>query len=53
MLAKSYSNKDRYEDLAYGFSVHIKNWEIIFCSIAHKNKNIGSPSSIEIKKFFK
>ena len=53
MLAKSYSSKDRYEDFAYGFSINIKDWEIVFGSIRHKNENIGCPSSIEIKKFFK
>ena len=52
MLAKSYSGKNKYEDFAYGFSIHIKNWEIVFGSITHKNENIGSPSSIEIKKIF-
>ena len=52
MIAKSYLDNNKYDDFAYGFTLNIRSWEIIFGNLIHKNKNIGSPSSIEIRKFF-
>ncbi len=50
-LGTSYS-KDSYKDFSYGLSFQIKDWAIIFGSIIHDNSALGTPKSVELKKYF-
>ena len=50
-LGTSYS-KNSYKDFSYGLSFKLKNWMIIFGSILHNNSTLGTPKSIELRKYF-
>ena len=50
-LGTSYS-KNSYKDFSYGLSFHLKDWAIIFSSIIHDNSKLGTPKSVELRKYF-
>ena len=50
MLGLSYS--DGYRDFSYGLSFEIKKWMIIFGNLNHENPALGTPQSIELRKYF-
>ena len=50
MLGSSYS--DGYSDFSYGLSFEIKKWMIIFGNLNHENPALGTPQSIELRKYF-
>ena len=51
VLGTSYS-KDSYKDFSYGFNFELRNWAITFGSILHSNSELGTPKSVELKKYF-
>ena len=50
-LGTSYS-KNSYRDFSYGLSFNLKDWMIIFGSIVHDNSALGTPKSVELRKYF-
>ena len=50
-IGTSYS-KDSYKDFSYGLSFEIKDWMIVFGSIIHDNPALGTPKSVELRKYF-
>ena len=50
-LGTSYS-KNSYRDFSYGLSFNLKDWMIIFGSIIHDNSALGTPKSVELRKYF-
>tara|TARA_Y100000590_G_C15744951_1_gene1021630 strand:+ start:5618 stop:6490 length:873 start_codon:yes stop_codon:yes gene_type:complete len=41
-----------YDDVAFGLSIKLKNWSLIYANLKHDNSNLGNPSSIELRKYF-
>ena len=51
-LMLGYSHSDGYSDFSYGFSLEIKKWMIVFGNLNHENSSLGTPQSIELRKYF-
>ena len=53
MLGSTYvSGNQKYQDFSYGISFKFRDWEVLFGSSIHENSAIGTPTSIEIRKYF-
>ena len=50
-LGTSYS-ENSYQDFSYGLSFELKKWMIVFGSIIHDNLALGTPKSIELRRYF-
>ena len=46
------SEADNYSDFSYGISFTFKDWKIIYASLIHEDSSLGTPTSIEISKYF-
>ena len=46
------SQSEGYNDLSYGLSVEVENWVLIFGNLNHENSALGTPRSIELRKYF-
>jgi len=47
-----FSESDNYNDFSYGISFTFKDWNIIYASLIHEDSSLGTPTSIEISKYF-
>ena len=47
------TESDYYKDTSYGLSIDIKDISITYGSINHDDKSLGSPYSIEIRKYLR
>ena len=47
-----FSETDNYRDISYGISFTFKDWKIIYASLSHEDSSLGTPTSIEISKYF-
>jgi len=50
MFGSSYS--EGYKDFSYGLSFDFNTWSFIYGSLNHENPILGSPTCIEIRKYF-
>ena len=46
------SQSEGYNDLSYGLSIEVENWVLIFGNLNHENSALGTPRSIELRKYF-